>query len=164
MNCPSRTDCPFEAEGWNQNPPHLNGDATTNNDLNYRANSRTRTDHKPGTEDEALGDAIYGASTAVGDAEAGGNEKRVYEVGEQQDDDRPASAGTGAASGGEGPSPSRGGAGHTVMDNLSEAGREIIRVGRRYLKFVGPGFMVSVAYIDPGMRRSKKSSSNKADL
>lgn len=146
MNCPSRTDPEFP-EGYNQNPNALNTDATTRADLGYLANARARDDNRidchnmdndiaidrpQATEEDGRlqPKAFYGLrrrSDATGSVDHGiaGTAIRPSAIfNEEQNVDRP--KGRGGILGGA------------------------IEVIRKYLKFVGPGFMVAVAYIDPG--------------
>ncbi|KAG9185622.1 hypothetical protein G6011_06953 [Alternaria panax] len=146
MNCPSRTDPEFP-EWYNQNPNALNKDATTRTDLGYLANTRARDDkridchnidngtaidHRQATEEDgrlqpkAL-DGLRKRSPATrkedhGIADTAIRQSAIFN--EEQNVDRPKR---------------RGG----VFGGAVE-------VVRKYLKFVGPGFMVAVAYIDPG--------------
>jgi len=46
MNCPSRVDKVLDHDSWNQNPPSLSGDSTTRADLNGIVNARDRRDNK----------------------------------------------------------------------------------------------------------------------
>jgi hypothetical protein len=39
----------------------------------------------------------------------------------------------------------------TLRGELTKALRKLKKNGLKYVKFIGPGFLVSVAYIDPGM-------------
>jgi len=77
----------------------------------------------------------------------GGNEKSGYVVGERKKKGLRESGlgGNGFVVGGDGGN-SRGGFTGKIKDTTSEA----LHVLKRYTKFVGPGMMVAVAYIDPG--------------
>lgn len=139
-------------DGWNQNPPELNADATTRADLDHLANARLLRHHRidcgdpasaelemtkqPAVEDE--GAEIIGL-TAVKTRDGGAVLKGGGGggVSEAPDDD-----GSGGRNGGR--YPSSNGRFHA----LYERGGGILL---KYAKFVGPGFMVAVAYIDPGM-------------
>jgi len=152
MNCPSRTDYDFNAEGWNQNPPALAADATTRSDLNGIANSRQLRDHRIDFRDTSDGD-----NAVPGERLCESNDSRRTRAGlkkaELDNQEKQDSASCGDLS----PALSPGGRSQDGEDPRVIAGsrfwttaREIGRVLRKYAKFVGPGFMVSVAYIDPG--------------
>ena len=141
MNCPSRTDPDFP-EGYNQNPNALNADATTRADLGYMANTRARDDHRIDcyNPDE---DMTIDQRLAI--QEDGRVNFKVFN-GLRRRSDAAKKANSG-----------------TVEAAISSVNRDValpkrrggpfggaIEVIRNYLKFVGPGFMVAVAYIDPG--------------
>ncbi|KAF2642562.1 natural resistance-associated macrophage protein [Massarina eburnea CBS 473.64] len=146
MNCPSRVDPPVD-DGYNQNPNALNADATTRADLDHMANARLQRRHR-----------IDPADGPASEIERGGP---------QNDDDKridvTALGGEGttvvAVTGGKCPAGPGSGAGGTRgrlggAKRLRAAGkgasRKVLKVMRKYAKFIGPGFMVAVAYIDPG--------------
>jgi len=155
MNCPSHTDETIEHEGWNQNPPALAADLTTRSDLNGIANLRLRRDHLPvgetqlsGESEEELGqtadnssghisvaavprpdEPVSSATTMVGPAVAVDKEKESVRF-------------MATPSPGDGRQPRS----QKAMGSI----RELCRVLVKFSKFIGPGFMVSVAYIDPG--------------
>lgn len=148
MNCPSRAD-PIHKEGLNQNPDALNADATTRADLDHIANARLQRDHRIDPADALMAkielpehhtskraDSII--KSKVFDHQ--GN----FVIGE----DNGSGAVAGSSSGGLGGNTGR------VIDGwcttIRELARRVSRVLLRYAKFVGPGFMVAVAYIDPG--------------
>jgi len=147
MNCPSRAD-PLYEEGYNQNPNALNADATTRADMEHKANARLRSDHCIDTADAPPGEietnehnAGEGGGNAVGRKVLGG--KGDVAIGEK----------AGGLSSASPPSSGRGSVG--AFGKLRGAARGFAQkaaaVLRKYAKFVGPGFMVAVAYIDPGM-------------
>lgn len=150
MNCPSRADH-VDTDGWNQNPPALNADATTQADLNYMANARLQRDHRIDPVDPSWANVDPGQEHIVEEentapldtgnvmSSAKGSERFV------------ASTATVSASS----SPRNGGNnGRKVLrdwgNSLQGMARRIVEVLIKYGKFVGPGFMVAVAYIDPG--------------
>lgn len=140
MNCPSRTDEPDERDGWNQSPPDLSGDLTTRADLNGIANLRTQRDAAVSVADPSQVDGWI-------------------ELDEPDSSTRPHPKSY-RAEGGKGssdaiPSPSY----HTANSQRPHHGyqtlalnsaRRIAKAMVKYVKFIGPGFMVAVAYIDPG--------------
>ncbi|KAH8812015.1 natural resistance-associated macrophage protein-domain-containing protein [Xylogone sp. PMI_703] len=148
MNCPSRTDEP-EGDGFNQNPNPLAADLTTRQDLNGIANIRVlrRTsdelvaqtsgpDDPPGpdvpkkTSDEVkgVGDGVAVGVASVGGVERAGRGSPVVDVQEEV--------------------PGRNGEGDpgSLKGLFMKLCLKVVKFG----KFVGPGFMISVAYIDPG--------------
>ncbi|KAK1756609.1 natural resistance-associated macrophage protein-domain-containing protein [Echria macrotheca] len=160
-SCPSRTDEPYEGEGYNQNPNHLAADLTTNEDLNGIANTRQTRNR----------DARMISSTAEALEDEG--------IGTTLDRDRnDTELGTRKSAGGEiSPPGGLDGADRDKVDKTTPVDVEIThfepgsspparddppqddnpsRVARlkkiliTYAHFIGPGFMISVAYIDPG--------------
>jgi metal iron transporter len=141
MNCPSRTDPNFP-EGYNQNPDALNADATTRADLGYMANTRARDNHRIDCYN-ADEDMTIDRRPAIQE-DGGANSKAFDGLRRRSDAGRKANPGAAEAA-------------------ISSVNRDVvlpkrrgglfggaIEVIRNYLKFVGPGFMVAVAYIDPG--------------
>ncbi|RYN16655.1 Manganese transporter [Alternaria tenuissima] len=147
MNCPSRVD-PIHTEGWNQNPDALNADATTRADLDHMANARLQRDHKL---DPADG---FAAEIETSERHITKRDSKIkmkaldgqgnITVGEGK--------GPGAVTGSPSGSPVEN-AGRATNDwrmalrGLSVRASKILR---KYATFIGPGFMVAVAYIDPG--------------
>ncbi|UPX15450.1 NRAMP-like transporter smf-3 [Ascochyta rabiei] len=146
MNCPSRTDPEFP-EGYNQNPNALNADATTRADLGYLANTRARDDHRIDCHN-ADADMTIDQRRAT-DEDGGLQLKAFGGLRRRSDATRKSNAGTAEAA-------IRPSAIFTVDRDVAQSRRRggifggAIEVVRKYLKFVGPGFMVAVAYIDPG--------------
>ncbi|KAF2258155.1 natural resistance-associated macrophage protein [Lojkania enalia] len=148
MNCPSRVD-PAMQDGWNQNPPALNADTTTRADLDHMANARLQRDHKIDTSD-GMTNEIEPRDLHAIEAEDGNTKIKAF-------------SGRGAIVVGEGIGPSVA-VGFSSSGENRNTGRAAndgasglrVRVGRaakvvvKYSKFIGPGFMVAVAYIDPG--------------
>ncbi|KAJ0424489.1 transporter protein Smf2 [Aspergillus carlsbadensis] len=138
MNCPSRTDDTLQHPGWNQNPPPLNADATTREDFNGMANSK-----------------VYRGHTSDGEAEGSIS---IIERSSPSDGDEPGRKASSA--GGAVPSVF---SGHQRQRNSSEPPRHphkslssssfstrILQSIVKFGRFVGPGFLIAVAYIDPG--------------
>jgi metal iron transporter len=139
MNCPSRTEEP-EGTGFNQNPSSLSADLTTRNDLNGIANARVLrriassgvksvVDHEPdeiAARKKETAEMAEVALTSVGSHVA----------------HRPAISSFGVE-GADG--------GHVGPFGVSKEWiMRLRKVLMHFGKFVGPGFMISVAYIDPG--------------
>ncbi|KAJ4295278.1 NRAMP-like transporter smf-3 [Kalmusia sp. IMI 367209] len=147
MNCPSRVD-PIVPDGYNQNPNALNADATTNSDMSHVANARLQRDHRidpangPATDMEQIeqhADENKGAARL----KALDKSKGSIAVGEEKAHVSGAASEVERGAGGRGQAPQWAATGRSVS-------RRTLGVLRKYAKFVGPGFMVAVAYIDPG--------------
>ena len=146
MNCPSRTDPEFP-EGYNQNPNALNADATTRVDLGYMANIRAKDDHRIDCHDA---DDDMAVDHRQANEEDGGLQPKVFDgLRGRSDAARKTDRETAEAA-------IRPSAIFGVEQDVLQPERRggilggAIEVICRYLKFVGPGFMVAVAYIDPG--------------
>ncbi len=154
MNRPSRTDEPQPGDGYNQSPPELSNDLTTNQDLNGISNTRAllREDHstatasgKPGSDPPDItppdGLSNVGGVVAVGtESSANGVVAEVLHAGNpgpgpKGPDEQHEQPGVGG--GGDHPD-------GTLPQRswLARAKDAIFTFG----KFVGPGFMVAVAY------------------
>lgn len=157
MNCPSRVDETLFHEGWNQNPPALAADTTTRQDLNGIANLRQQRGPSPCDEDEKdkgrkgglpTDDPESGSRGGVAGKEASPGVKAMTPSGQASLD--PTGILT-AATLGSGRAPSD-------TSNAQSRGGSMIKRGimkvfdtvRKYTRFIGPGFLVAVAYIDPG--------------
>ncbi|MCJ1246331.1 hypothetical protein MMC30_003538 [Trapelia coarctata] len=146
MNCPSRTDELDEHDGWNQNPPSLSGDLTTRNDLNGIANLRLQRDHLP-IDDNALDielnkevDDPLGVQPVK---EPGSILSKILADSTGSSEKHGQSVGVGGGpSGRSSVEPNR----PTISTRMHKLGQVLVK----FSKFIGPGFMVSVAYIDPG--------------
>ncbi|KAL4798727.1 natural resistance-associated macrophage protein-domain-containing protein [Aspergillus venezuelensis] len=136
MNCPSRTDDTLQHPGWNQNPPPLNADATTREDFNGMANAKVFRGPRIGVGEGRI--SITEDSTATPDS----------------DEPYPKAGKTGgavSASSGHQPErnsepPRRYFPSFPIHSYWSRVIQSIVKFGR----FVGPGFLIAVAYIDPG--------------
>ncbi|KAM0806250.1 transporter protein smf2 [Usnea florida] len=154
MNCPSRTDEPAADQGWNQNPPELAADVTTRQDLNGIANLRTGQD------------SVKEAKETCGDSQLDGADD--YRPKADPEDKSSIRLRKGASTSSQNLSPfpelppanTHGGTQPSdacpPFANLSSKRRSsqfVLRLWSiiaKYCKFIGPGFMISVAYIDPG--------------
>ncbi|KAH8790071.1 natural resistance-associated macrophage protein-domain-containing protein [Hyaloscypha finlandica] len=142
MNCPSRTEEP-EGTGYNQNPSSLAADLTTRQDLNGIANMRVLrriatgdiesvVEHVPDDDVKKKNEAAVMAKKALtSDSHVGGDLSGFEAVDLNED---------GRGTGGEG------GDNRTSTKLFKRLRKVVLTFG----KFVGPGFMISVAYIDPG--------------
>ena len=146
MNCTSRTEPEFP-EGYNQNPNALNADATTRADLGNMMNTRARDDHRldchSTDDDTAIQQRQPDEAEQTLQCKATGGLHRRSDAATKSVDCSPEAAIRSSAFFNE------------DRDVAHSERREgilggAINVVRKYLKFVGPGFMVAVAYIDPG--------------
>lgn len=154
MNCPSRNDETSGHDGWNQSPPAFAADTTTRQDLNGIVNSRLPHDHRiePG-ENEMKGQCIdIDVQRAAADGETTTTERRMLALKEdaakaRDRKDLSRLGGTSELCAGSesphSPTPNR-------KNGFTGFFRQFSRVAVKFGKFIGPGFMVSVAYIDPG--------------
>lgn len=138
MNCPSRTDDTLEHPGWNQNPPPFSPDTTTRNDFNGIANSRVHRKHAANTG--AVGDDTMSIDT-------GPRSRQDTDPGIEKTPDGEVIA---AASGVSPPSRTSGSSSRPFKTFLKESAVHCARSLVKFGHFVGPGFLIAVAYIDPG--------------
>jgi metal iron transporter len=131
MNCPSRTDDLAENDGYNQSPHALSGDATTRQDMNGIANLRIQRDHLPQEDD------ILERIPAVAQDREGRKGCKVQSKGALQNS--MASVPSSSLSTPSIPSSPPKTAFHRACLTFLN-----------FTKFIGPGFLVAVAYIDPG--------------
>lgn len=137
MNQPSRTDENLDHPGWNQNPSSLNADATTRNDFNGIINLRNRRDHSlqtTGSQDGLARIAVIPPSPPPDSSSSPPTKK--------------------AAAGGDGVMTTT--TGNDTPQSRSKALTISISVPKflrpilKFASFIGPGFLIAVAYIDPG--------------
>ena len=146
MNCPSHTDYEFEHEDWNQNPPSLSGDTTTRQDLNGIINLRSKresdsADHDGGIETriDTCNDSAPGRSDQQ--SPLAGLDGAPPDVQCKNPDSKSGSMDTTTS---------------PAVSIRAQKGRgsgwpcTAWAVLIKFSKFIGPGFMVAVAYIDPG--------------
>lgn len=148
MNCPSRTDEPLESDGWNQNPPALAADLTTRQDLNGISNLRTlRSSGIPLSEEEVSNPREEGSSYRLPPenpraAPQPNIEGKSFEVVATSQPSQSLDMSSSPTYEPSSPTPPW----NTFFSRL----QQVRRVMAKYVKFIGPGFMISVAYIDPG--------------
>ncbi|KAJ6163209.1 hypothetical protein N7497_003188 [Penicillium chrysogenum] len=138
MNCPSRTDDTLENPSWNQSPPPFSPDTTTRNDFNGLANSRVHRRH-------------------ANSANAAGDDPLSIDVRPNSQQDRdpgkekvPSGEVIAADSGGDTPPRSSGSPRHPFYTSLTSYSLHCARTLAKFSRFIGPGFLIAVAYIDPG--------------
>lgn len=151
MNCPSRTDAIVE-DGMNQNPNEFAPDITTRSDFGQIANARLQRDHRVG-----VGESTDTDTAAIEQQVAKGPDKNetstIVEAGEGGGD-----GGVQQTSGDGAWSPERNSSNSPTaptrrsfcippVNHFFHRAKSVLT---KYGKFMGPGFMISVAYIDPG--------------
>jgi metal iron transporter len=151
MNRPSRTDEP-EGDGYNQSPNPLSNDLTTNQDLNGISNARmlrrqedmsiqdSGQDPEGGPSSRADDDAddvgTSGQFDAVTNTASAIGSKSERGRSDQEEDCRQGSPQSDAAGG------DRSSGTHSLSSRFKSFKHAIVTFG----KFIGPGFMVAVAY------------------
>ncbi len=165
MNCPSRVDEVLDHDGWNQNPSSLSGDTTTRADLNGIVNARDRRENQniePDDRGEFIADSEHDAQKfgrlregTPGSAGGKGASADAGKKGPDDVDDNQASVFS-----------------NVPRDHPNHPAGAAQKVWQAVLKFGGfigpgqfsfprdvvnyqadpqrPGFMIAVAYIDPG--------------
>ncbi len=151
MNCPSRTDEPLKHEGWNQNPPRLAADLTTREDLSGMVNLRNQRNTGKAKDESGMelpeldpppdnvSKRLPGAWGLVPLSETSGKPStealssisKIPKLSTTPDPTTPVL---------HHPPPPK------FLSSFRRFGAVLVKFG----KFVGPGFMISVAYIDPG--------------
>lgn len=143
MNRPSKNDDGHDHPGWNQSPPSLSAETTTRSDLNGIANSRSHRDHAldldedlddriPSNRGDSIVDSIL--PTRLSPLRTG-SEKEIHDSTYQASEMI---------------------VGRHLCNYANQQPSSKKLIGRawamlsKYAKFIGPGAMVSVAYIDPG--------------
>ena len=136
MNCPSRNDDTTEHPHWNQTPPALTADLTTVADLNGIANIRQR-DHAVDASQLDKGDgklAVEAAIAGVGKPALPAEERVVeHHASTMLDILQPASPGK-----------------TPPLGLARQRAKRVLGIMFKYTQFIGPGFLIAVAYIDPG--------------
>ncbi|KGO38086.1 Natural resistance-associated macrophage protein [Penicillium expansum] len=138
MNCPSRTDDTLENPSWNQSPPPFSPDTTTRNDFNGLANSRVHRRH------------AHSANAAGDDPlsiDARPNSQQDQDPGKEK---VPSGEVIAADSGGDSPPRSSGSPRQPFFTYVTSSSLRCARTLVKFSRFIGPGFLIAVAYIDPG--------------
>ena len=154
MNRPSRTDEPEAHEGWNQNPPELAADVTTRQDLNGIVNLRTGQDSVKEADDTRGDLRVDGPDSYHRIADLDNTSSFRHRSGTSrsshtlQSFSRVRPANTHGSAEPRDKVPSLRSA--SLRGQSSNPFVRIWRVLAKFCKFIGPGFMISVAYIDPG--------------
>ncbi|QKX55707.1 uncharacterized protein TRUGW13939_02804 [Talaromyces rugulosus] len=128
MNQTSRTDDVVDHPGWNQNPPLLSAEETTRQDLNGIVNLREQRDH----------------TLQNTDARETPTQIDVVQPQDENAETTPPSKNEDAANADNQPQK------RARAATLKLSIRRFLRPFVKFASFVGPGFLVAVAYIDPG--------------
>ncbi|KAI9825213.1 MAG: hypothetical protein M1826_007070 [Phylliscum demangeonii] len=151
MNCPSRVDETYEHDGWNQAPPAFAADTTTRQDLNGIANARHHQDHRSSLavdpdRSEARTRPTSSDAGKILDrtkdhfAAAATSPSWIHRRSTRSASVLPsAGKSDGASKRPPGPTSRAGAVARSAWSGVG-----------KFATFVGPGVMVSVAYIDPG--------------
>jgi len=144
-SCPSRTDEPYEGEGHNQSPNHLAADLTTNEDLNGIANARetrNRDARRIASSSQALeGDGAGSSDEPRSNSQTGGEglaNDILAPIGQ--------SGGIARDRDSKSATPTPGPPGSGIVRSPSSRLARVKQVLVTYAQFVGPGFMIAVAY------------------
>lgn len=142
MNCPAKTD-PILPDTHNQSPNALCSELTTRSDFGNLANARRLSDHRlcDPHEPPDLELILQPPLTSPGDLDTPESSDDAPSQGQQEKQRFDSSVIL----------QDHAEANHESTGNIwRHCARNFWRVLRTYCKFVGPGFMISVAYIDPG--------------
>ncbi|KAJ5972329.1 uncharacterized protein N7479_002247 [Penicillium vulpinum] len=137
MNCPSRTDDTLKNPSWNQSPPPFSPDTTMRNDFNGLANSRVHRRHANSAN--AVGDDTLSIERP--------NSRQDRDPGKAKD---PSGEVIAADSGGDSPPRSSGSPRRPFFTCLTSSSLHCAQSLAKFSRFIGPGFLIAVAYIDPG--------------
>jgi metal iron transporter len=148
MNCPIRTD-PAPDEGHNQNPPEHANEITTNNTLNHRRNSTSSRNTRIHLDDGSHG-SIGEDKLIVEERGASPGAKNAEDVQADAQEEKQGEKSGNTTWIREGAPPLNGD--HSWFGGKAHKLKKVLF---KYSKFIGPGFMVSVAYIDPGRYSSR---------
>ncbi|OAP55873.1 hypothetical protein AYL99_10025 [Fonsecaea erecta] len=136
MNCPSRTDDTEAHPDWNQNPQALSSDLTTRADLNGIVNLREERATESSPNNETQEDIRIRPIDSPESISGGFKSPTAVKV-DPQEQQRAALQQT---------HPRRFQSFRSPSAFVSKA----LVTAQKYVKFVGPGFLIAVAYIDPG--------------
>lgn len=154
MNCPSRTDEPTAHDGWNQNPSELAADVTTREDLNGIVNLRTGQDSVKQADDTRIDSPLEIPDDYHRIADPDDIQSSRHRRGTLRSSRTLKSISGVRSANTHGSTEPR--VEFSSLESVSSHGRpsnlllRIWRIFAKFCKFIGPGFMISVAYIDPG--------------
>jgi len=136
MNCPSRNDDSDKHPHWNQTPPALTADLTTRADLNGIANAR-ELDHAVNANQSEKGHVGLIKDAPMSKSNKPGSAGQLVEA------EKNASTTPSAEQHGR---PGK----QIFVDRVRQRMRRLAAILIKYSRFIGPGFLIAVAYIDPG--------------
>jgi metal iron transporter len=143
MNCPSRPDDTEGHPDWNQNPHALSSDLTTRADLNGIVNLREQREADSSLDNDQQEQVhIVPADNIEAPIETIKQPNNVKVDTNEEKQPRASSP----PSSSQHPPPQR----RTNLRSPSALFNKVVISVRKYLRFVGPGFLIAVAYIDPG--------------
>ncbi|KAJ5375046.1 Natural resistance-associated macrophage protein [Penicillium concentricum] len=137
MNCPSRTDDTLKNPSWNQSPPPFSPDTTMRNDFNGLANSRVHRRH-------------VNSANAAGDDSLSIDRPNSCQDPDPGKEKAPSGEVIAADSGGDSPPRSSRSPRRPFFTCLTSSTLHCARSLAKFSRFIGPGFLIAVAYIDPG--------------
>ncbi|KEF54237.1 manganese transporter [Exophiala aquamarina CBS 119918] len=146
MNCPSRPDNIEGHPDWNQNPRDLSSDLTTRADLNGIVNLREQRENESSLSNDQQEQTNVNPTDKAESPVAGLESPPNVKV-DPMKQENPTATTEGLATSAFQP--------HSARSPMKSRGpvfvlNKVITTLRKYLKFVGPGFLIAVAYIDPG--------------
>ncbi|KAK3111073.1 NRAMP-like transporter smf-3, partial [Teratosphaeriaceae sp. CCFEE 6253] len=145
MNCPSKTD-PDVPDDWNQSPDALNGDTTTRSDLSRIANARLQRDHRLRDQDDGEVEMV----ALQPQPQEQGTKPQLRTSGVKDNSDERAGGTRCAMLDGTMHVTAAPSSHDSALPFYVRWPRKLTRILMKYTKFIGPGFLISVAYIDPG--------------
>ncbi|KAF5672059.1 manganese transporter [Fusarium heterosporum] len=146
MNKTSHTDEPYEGDnGYNQSPNPNSSDLTTNEDFNGLVNSRSSLRDDTSAFPEASSNISGQVSALAPVKDSSHGEPTTGLVHRSIDRGQPSDGGLRVSASANPPAPA-GDADNGNDTPLQRLKKTVIKAG----SFIGPGFMISVAYIDPG--------------
>ncbi|KAI1768532.1 natural resistance-associated macrophage protein [Hypoxylon sp. FL1150] len=145
MNQTSRTDEPYEGEGLNQSPNAFSNDLVTNQDLNGIANAREQRDRNSRSMDNSGQPVAVDIPPSIDEDPDGARHLTIACRAIGQNPGR-ATFHPGGGFNDTAPHSDNSNAARRKKSPLQEIKHTLFTFG----KFVGPGFLVAVAYIDPG--------------
>ncbi|CDM30417.1 hypothetical protein DTO013E5_2623 [Penicillium roqueforti] len=148
MNKTSHTEEPLEGDGYNQSPNPNSSDLTTNEDFNGLVNIRAVRESDTNAVSNAASN-VPGQIASDAPTESDGHGKATYRLAQRSIDRGQSTEGglqTPAAAHPSGSPPASAG-GDADPGTLIQRARKMLAT---FGSFIGPGFMISVAYIDPG--------------
>ena len=139
MNCPTRTDDTSRHPHWNQSPPSLS--ASTRADLNHIANLREQRRLPPDYIEEDKDGRSDGEDAVLPLEEAPNCYKKTESCSPSIRVGQTESARSSTIAAPEGKIP---------RNRILRTAKRLRDILFKYAQFVGPGFLIAVAYIDPG--------------